>query len=66
MGMNMGGTGMSIEFLDVAAPPPNLPLKEGEGQIAFAVTRVCHWQAPPPDRGRLGGGHAGTETTHVR
>ena len=40
-------------------PPPNLPLKKGEGQIGFAVGHVSHQRAPPPSSG---GGWVGVKT----
>jgi len=57
---------MGIEILAALIPPPNLPLKEGEEQTAFVATLVNRWLAPPPFRGRLGGGFVGKETAHVR
>jgi hypothetical protein len=64
MDMSMRGIIMSIEGLN--SPPPNLPLKKGEEQIAFVMTLVSHGTVPPPSRGRLGGGYVGKETAHVR
>src|SRR5690606_34747096 len=50
--------GREVRPVVLAAPPPNLPLKQGEVRIGDGAMSESHRSTPPPGKGEVGWGWA--------